>query len=72
MDSAKQTAAPGFHAPEGESKKKKKKEKKKKKRRVKGKRIMGGGFLIFWFSQNIRKLNHQKSSSGRLFLCAFM
>ena len=49
MDSAKQTAAPGFHAPEGESKKKKKKEKKKKKRRVKGKRIMGGGFLYSGF-----------------------
>lgn len=43
MDSAKQTAAPGFHAPEGESKKKKKKKKKKKERRVKGKRIRGGG-----------------------------
>lgn len=77
MDSAKQTAAPGFHAPERESKKKKKKKKKKKERRVKGKRIRGGGGMgaeevVFWFSQNIRKLNHQKSSSGRLFLCAFM
>ena len=47
MDSAKQTAAPGFHAPEGESKKKKKK--KKKERRVKDKRIRAGGLKRLFF-----------------------